>query len=92
MWKRISKKINISNDYDAGKICQKFSDGILSLKMPKKVPLLMPLQQLGCKKVSLPHMKVGIELAWKFVIAVTVGVTLGAYVACKYFEPSHAKN
>jgi hypothetical protein len=91
MWKRFSKKINISNDYVADEIRSRFINGILSLSMPKKVPLLKKLQQLG-ERGSLLQMKVGIEAALKIIIAVTVGVAFGYYLAYKYSEFSHAEN
>ena len=91
MWKSFSKKINISNDYAVDEIRPRFINGILSLSMPKKVPLLKKLQQLG-EKGSLLQMKVGIEAALKIIIAVTVGVAFGSYLAYKCSEFSHAEN
>jgi hypothetical protein len=91
MCKSFSKKINISNDYAAGEIRPRFINGILSLSMPKKVPLLKKLQQLGGKGSPL-QMKVGIEAALKIIIAVTVGVAFGYYLAHKHSEFSRAEN
>lgn len=92
LWKRFSKKINISNNYSTDEIRSKFVNGILFLTMPKKVPLLKALQQLGRGKGSLLHMKMGVDVVLKIVTAVTVGVALGAYLTCKYSKPSHAEN
>jgi hypothetical protein len=89
-WKRFSKKINISNDYDVDEIRLKFVNGILSLIIPKKVPLLKALQL--CRKGSLLEMKVGMEATLKILIAVSVGVALGAYLTYKYSESSHVEN
>ena len=86
MWKRFSKKINISNDYDVDEIRLKLVNGILSLIIPKKVPLLKALQ-LG-RKGSLLEMKAGMEATLKILIAVSVGVALGAYLTYKCSKSS----
>ncbi|XP_059462212.1 inactive protein RESTRICTED TEV MOVEMENT 2-like [Corylus avellana] len=99
MWNCFSKKINISNDYAVDEIRSRFINGILSLSMPKKVPLLKKLQQ---QKVPLLKMlqqlgkkgSLGIDLeaALKTIIAVTVGMALGSYLAYKYSKFPHAEN
>ncbi|XP_040997893.1 inactive protein RESTRICTED TEV MOVEMENT 2-like [Juglans microcarpa x Juglans regia] len=76
-WRRFSKEVDISKDYQTDKIKAKFSRGVLSLTMPKKVPLLrQALEQLG-QEGFLWKM----EMSMKKLVTIALAVFLGMAVA-----------
>ncbi|KAF5444863.1 hypothetical protein F2P56_033960 [Juglans regia] len=77
-WRRFSKEVDISKGYQTDKIKAKFSGGVLSLTMPKKVPLLrQALEQLG-QEGFLWKMEMSMK---KLVTIAALAVFLGMAVA-----------
>ncbi|KAG2663601.1 hypothetical protein I3760_16G039800 [Carya illinoinensis] len=78
--RRFSIEVDISKDYRPDKIKAKFSRGVLSLTMPKKVPLWrQALEQLG-REGFLWNMKMDMKT---LALAVFLGMVV-AYLASKF--------
>lgn len=74
-WKRFNKEINIPKNRNKDKISAKFSEGVLSIKMPKKVKR----NQLGryIVKVCKEYYSTMIKVIIAVIIAIAVGALCG---------------
>lgn len=81
-WKRFSKEVDISKDYQTGNIKLSFNRGVLSLTLLKKVPLWrQALKQLGSEGLLCTMEMDMQEKLVKITAAVFLGMAVG-YLSC----------
>ncbi|KAK9289861.1 hypothetical protein L1049_008022 [Liquidambar formosana] len=91
-WSRFCRQIKIPKECKANEICAKFICGRLHILMPKKVvvPVEKELWTTGecvpcCGSKAAKWMsKINKTMVVNVVLAIAVGVALGAYAECKY--------